>query len=288
MNVKIPNFNTKKEMFDFIVSNKSILITDKKCKLKVCDTVTYNNIKSVEKKFAIKTAQNGMCKDCNQEPCVCEVEEVESLVVTSVINTTNIIDSHDDVHIKGIWNKSLKENKNIYLLQEHDMSFKGIIADNVNAYVSDMDWSALGYNSFGKTQALIFESNIYEDRNKFMFEQYLNGYVKNHSVGMQYVSLYLCVNDKDYKEEFANWNKYIAEVVNRTDAEDNGFFWAITEAKVIEGSAVVVGSNPITPTLETIEITEPVNATPKSIVKPDDSTLQKENVINSINNFKFV
>ena len=271
-------FNTKAELFSYLIKNKSLIISERKTKLKVCDTFKYSQIETQYKDKATK----GFTLEIPTE------QEVEEIIVKSVINTTNIMDSHHDVHIKGIWNKSLKENKNIYLLQEHDLSFKGVIAENVIASVSEMDWKDLGFDGDGMTQALIFESKICEDRNEFMFEQYLNGYVKNHSVGMQYVTLYLCINDKEYKEEFANWNKYISEVINRVDAEENGYFWAVTEAKIVEGSAVVIGSNPITPTLQIIEINEPEESTLNDKTKPEVSTLQKENVINSINNFKFV
>jgi hypothetical protein len=55
--------------------------------------------------------------------------------------------------------------------------------------------------------------------------------------------------DEYYKEEYANWVQYAPMVANIADAEAQGFFWAVLEAKVIEGSAVVKGSNIITPTL---------------------------------------
>jgi hypothetical protein len=85
-----------------------------------------------------------------------------------------------------------------------------------------------------------------------MEEQYRKGFVKNHSVGMRYVVIKLCVNEPDndyYKEEYANWVQYSSMVANISDAEAQGYFWAVLEAKVIEGSAVVKGSNSITPTL---------------------------------------
>ncbi len=53
-----------------------------------------------------------------------------------------------------------------------------------------------------------------------------------------------------YKEEFAIWNKYFDQIVNKQDLEDSGYFWAVKEAKVIEGSAVPIGSNIVTPTLD--------------------------------------
>jgi hypothetical protein len=84
-----------------------------------------------------------------------------------------------------------------------------------------------------------------------MFNEYKNNRVKNHSVGMIYVDLALAINDDDdyYKEEFAVWNKYINNIINRDEAEDLGYFFAIRQAKLVEGSAVPLGSNPITPTL---------------------------------------
>ncbi|HPZ10702.1 MAG TPA: hypothetical protein PL110_21610, partial [Candidatus Eremiobacteraeota bacterium] len=36
-------------------------------------------------------------------------------------------------------------------------------------------------------------------------------------------------------------------------ADERGYFWVVKEAKIIEGSAVVMGSNSATPTLENKE-----------------------------------
>ena len=59
----------------------------------------------------------------------------------------------------------------------------------------------------------------------------------------------ICVmNDEDYEKEKNFYDKYISQVINQKDAEELGYFWVVTEAKVIEGSAVPMGSNPITPT----------------------------------------
>ena len=81
-----------------------------------------------------------------------------------------------------------------------------------------------------------------------MFDQYRKGYVKQHSVGMRYVKMVTCINDEDYPVQKENWDKYITMVANRADAEASGYFWAVLEAKVMEGSAVLFGSNCMTPT----------------------------------------
>lgn len=256
--LEIPKFQSESELFDFLIKNKSILIAEKKFGVKFSDSISFGLQSNTNK------ASNNSSSD------------VDTITVKSVINTTNLMDSHSDVHIKGIWNKSLKETKDIYLLQEHEMKFDKIISDEVKASVETMNWSDLGSNLKGETQALIFESTIKRDRNEFMFKQYQKGFVKNHSVGMRYVKIELAINsDKEwYQEEKKIWDKYIGEVANIKEAEANGYFWAVLEAKVIEGSAVPMGSNKITPTLtvenksiepsEDTQKTEPPTGTQKA------------------------
>lgn len=240
--MKYPQFNTKAELFKYLKENKSLLITEKKSSLKKADSISYSVPVFNAKGDVIKSAPNVLDGQV----------DLEEIKVSVVINTTNILDSHGDVHMKGIWTKSLKEQKNLYLLQEHNMDFEHVITDSLTASAKSYTWSELGFPEFkGNTEALIFDANVLSDRNEFMFEQYIKGYVKNHSVGMMYVNLFLCINsdEKYYREEKDNWDKYINEVVNKQDAIDLGYFWAVTEAKVIEGSAVLRGSNYATPTL---------------------------------------
>jgi hypothetical protein len=267
----IPSFETKKELFYFLIENKSALIAEKKYGIKHADSFTYS-----AERFDKSDADKAISDPSTYTG--------DKLRVKSVINTTGLMDSHDDVHISGLWNKTLKENKNIYLLQEHKMSFATIISDSVKASAVDMNWSDLGYNKVGKTQALVFDSTLTKERNPFMFEQYLKGYVKNHSVGMQYVKIDMAINDKSYPAEYSIWEKYIGEVVNQKEVAEQGYFWAVTEAKIVEGSAVVMGSNKITPTLSIEEKTEPSADTQKD-TEPQFST---QNQIESIKNFKFI
>ncbi len=179
--------------------------------------------------------------------------EKDVLEVKVAINTTKLMDSHDDVHWDGLWNKSLKENFRIKHVQEHKMQFDKIISDkeDLKAYTEKMSWRDLGYDVDGKSEALIFESKVRKSRNAFMYDQYKNDNVDNHSVGMIYVKLFFAMNSKEaehaqYKEV---WDEYVGKIANKSKAEDKGYFWLVKEAKVREGSAVVDGSNFITPTL---------------------------------------
>lgn len=135
------------------------------------------------------------------------------------------------------------------------MEFDHIITDKVSAYTSVFKWRDIGYNMDGATEALVFDALIDRKRNPFMFEQYKNGYVLNHSVGMRYVKLFLSIDDdrEEYYEEKQAWNKYYPLIANKETADEKGYFWAVTEAKLVEGSAVPMGSNFVTPTLEITE-----------------------------------
>lgn len=182
--------------------------------------------------------------------------EKDSIKVKCVINACGIIDSHNDLHLKGIWNDQIKTGQTgtVKHLQEHKRSFDAVISSGADLTVKtqSISWSELGLKYDGNTECLVFESNVRKERNPFMFDQYGKGQVDNHSVGMRYGEIELCVNseDKYWKEEKENWDTYIKEAVNPEAAEKQGYFWAVKSATFSEGSAVVFGSNPATPTTE--------------------------------------
>jgi len=269
-------FSTKKELFDFLVENRNSLKAQKKAELKKADCFSFSPT-IVRSKSDVNKAN---------EPV--NVDSIDTLKVLIVINTTNLLDGHGDVHIRGIWNKSLSENKMIMHLQEHEMEFSKIIADGpeLKASVKDYSWKELGVDFEGKTQALVFESTIEKKRNEFMFNQYANGWVKNHSVGMRYVKFDFAINDEDYPNEFEAWNKYYPEIANKEVADERGYFWYVLEAKVIEGSAVPLGSNFVTPTLDNNKTEPPKQGTQKNDNEPSKQDTQPD-LINEIKNYKF-
>ena len=243
--LEFPNkeFQTKEELFKALIDNKKELVSIKKSATKNADAVSFGYLDT-----SIKI-------DTNKEDVQSQMQNPESLNVKVVINTTNFLDSHGDVHINGIWNKSVKDNVSFLHLQEHEREFDKVITDSAKGYVQSMAWKKLGLPYEGKTEALIFESTIDKKRNEFMLNQYANGWVKNHSVGMRYVSLELAINteaeyDKEYK---ALWDEFYQVIANKETADERGYFWVVKEAKIIEGSAVVMGSNSATPTLENKE-----------------------------------
>lgn len=244
--IDLSKYTDKDELFDHLHSNKSTYIAQKKSAIKQADPVSYCGMFKHDDKSDIS----------NKSASESELLNMDSIRVKSVINTTNILDSHKDVHIPKIWNKTLKEQSVFYLVKEHMFNFDNILSDDVSAYVKTMTWKQLGFDWEGKTQALIFDSILNKKDDPMMFERYIKGKVRNHSVGMQYVKIFLAINseESEYKEEKEVWDKYINEIVNKDEAKEIGYFWAVAEAKIIEGSAVTRGSNYATPTQSVSEV----------------------------------
>lgn len=270
--MKIPENLTDKALFNWLIQNKSMLVAAKKAALKEADGFP-----------TLYVNKNGDIVKADASDLDADVTKLDAQLI---INTTNYFDSHSDVHIPGLWKKSLNDTVDHYLCKEHVMSFENIISENIKAYTKKFSWKDLGYNANGVTEALVFDAVIEKDRHPFMFNQYKKGYVKNHSVGMRYVKIFLAINDEDYKEEFSTWNTYVDDIINRADAEASGYFWAITEAKVVEGSAVVRGSNKITPvySIQSSKQSSTAKQPPEGTEKqpqstPDDSTAEKVQAI---------
>ncbi|UYW02106.1 hypothetical protein K5I29_04185 [Flavobacterium agricola] len=252
MIVKYPEFKSDAQKFDWLIKNESMLIDQLKSTNKTSDV--FFAVMPVEHKDNANKAEGD-----NQETNAVS----NKIKVKVIINTTGLLDSHSDVHIPGIWKKYLKEAKKHYLVNQHRFNFEGILSDEVKAYTEEFTWKELGYDYEGTTEALVYETVLDLDsvwidspENKKLYNLYKSGKVNNHSVGMRYMKLYMCINstDADYAEKKDNWDKYFPYVANKEDALQNKFFWAVTEAKAIEGSAVLRGSNFATNTISVEEI----------------------------------
>lgn len=239
MILHLPNFKTRKELFEHIVKHEEDIFAQAKMKMKEADGLGHYPL-------AIKGS------DVEKSHSVEDLLAKESLQTKLAINTTNVIDSHLDMHMPGLWAKSLKESKRILHLQEHSRKFQDVISkgSNLRAYTETRTWESLGFSMEGKTQVLTFDSNILKSQNQYMFEQYAKGNVDEHSVGMLYVKMVTCIDDDDFPVQQENFEKYIKECANPEVVKAGKLFWAVLEAKAIEGSAVTLGSNSFTPTID--------------------------------------
>ena len=250
--IDIPTFATKKELFAFLKQNKAALIQQRKAIAKRSDGIAFDGKLLTFKGETVKAASPAAAS-------------AGVLNVKAAMNTTNWLDSHLDVHMPGLWDKTLKESLMLMHLQEHNMAFDHIIADGNDLKVTTktMTWRELGYNYAGVTEVLVFDSLVRKSRNGYMYDQYAQGYVKNHSVYMLYVKIVMAINEPDstdYGAEYEAWQKYLPMIANQDFANEMGYFFGIFEAKLIEGSAVPRGSNITTPTISA----EPAKTTPKS------------------------
>lgn len=170
---------------------------------------------------------------------------------TIVGNTYMWMDSHEDVHAKGVFTKSIKERQDsIFHLHDHKFELTAKVGEPTKVYEKELRWSDFGVSKAGTTTALLMDTEIIKDYNANVFNAYSKGKVKQHSVGMQYVKIDLAVNDSEYEEEYKVWQDNVDNIGNKEVAEEKGYFWLVREAKLIEISAVLLGSNSLTPTLE--------------------------------------
>lgn len=230
------NFETKEAMFAELKANKEHLIGLKKAAVKYSDAVSYT--------FKSKDAEKA-----EGEPASIGYGSV----IYPVINSTNFLDSHDDVHIDGIWDVSVKDQQGkVYYIINHDLMIGSVISypDDVEPMVVSLNWSDLGLDYEGTTQALIFKTTLNEYANQDAYKAIVAKKPLQNSIRMRYIDMTLCINDNsdDYKQEKANFDKYIKVIANKEDALERGYFWAITQAAIYkEGSAVLFGSNSATP-----------------------------------------
>lgn len=234
MRLSLPQFPSNKHLFAHLVANKAEFIEISKAVKKDADSWA---MPAVDRMPAIVGKASIGSNDT-----------ADVIERTIVANTYYWMDSHDDVHIPGLFSKAISE-KTPYHLHDHIFQIAAKVGKPIKAYEQAINWRDLGINKDGQTQALFVDSRILKALNAAIFDAYKNGEVDQHSVGMIYVRMALAINDPEYKEEFAEWNKVFPKLGNQEAAEKKGYFWSQYEAKLPEFSAVLEGSNILTPTM---------------------------------------
>lgn len=255
-------FASTDEAMKFLIDHKRVIIANKSEQKKKGDGVSFGGLLLNDKSETIKAGST------------VDPSTVNQIKIIAIVNTCNYYDSHGDVSINGSWNRTAKNTKEGLHLQEHKCQFDHIIAEglDVKYAVEIKTWKEIGYDYEGSTECLVMYSTAHKEDNPYMFKKYMQGKVKQHSAGLRYVNMELCVNNSaDWaKEEKENWDKYYPLIVNKDDVDERGYFWAVLEQKIIEGSAVPRGSNPATPTTSVEPVTD--TSTEKqdpAIVTPD-------------------
>ena len=228
-------FKNKQELYKALKDNKDKLIGLKKNSIINSDGSRYETSKI-----------DGMAS---------KVVNLDDAFSYHVINTTKYMDSHSDVHLDGIWSKSITDKQGkIYFLIDHTMSVNTVVAypKDVTMYVQDLPWRLLGKDFDGNTQALIFKvakDKIVLESAKQIIENKID---IEHSIRMQYVNIELAIDEsgEGYEEEKTLFDATVGSIANKAQAIEQGYFWVVSEAKISqEGSMVLRGSNDATPIL---------------------------------------
>lgn len=222
--------------------------------------------------------------DVNVTKVILEDEE-QNNVIKVIANTYYWLDSHGDVHVKGTFTKSIKENQGkIFHFDNHEHSFNSKVGNVKSVKEVNVNWSDLGVNKDGKTICVIGETELVEDYNCQVYDAYKNNEVNQHSVGMQYVNLQIAVNNPAEIEAYKLWNEVYPMLGNPETADKSGYFWVVKEAKLKEYSCVLWnGSNSLTPTMKNIEAVED---TSKNEPSKDTQDEQKQFFINLLKQTK--
>ena len=248
-------FKTKKELFHSLKDNEHTIIGLKK------STV----FKSIEKGQSIPNLSI-IPKSATQK------NQYESGFTYAAINSTHWLDSHQDVHIKGCYTRTVKEQQGrVYYIDTHMKGLSNIITmkNDIEMFYDDIEWSLLGKNIQGTTEALFFK--MPNDKIK---TDYLNLIQQDkelqNSLAMTYKNIVMAIDsdDSEFKENKDVFDKYIDTIANKEQAQKDGIFFAVKELAIMgEGSLcpIVGGSNSATSVFQIKDIqngkpTEPTAA----------------------------
>jgi DNA-directed RNA polymerase subunit RPC12/RpoP len=247
--VRIPTFENQKDLFSYLRKNADKIIGQKKALPTITDNLEFGYSISQPVKTAGKKDSGGA------DASIVDGE----LPVDIIGNMAGWCDCYMDVMIKDNWNKSISDvgasgQKLIYHLKNHGTGYQyttdSIIGKDPTLYVKMIDLSQFPFKSdIKKAQALMMSSVVVKEYDEKCYFLYRDKQIKQHSIGLQYIKIYLCINsteeeDTMYKE---NWDKYYPQVINKDKVDSRGYFWAVTESRILEVSAVLFGANELTP-----------------------------------------
>lgn len=247
--------NTENLSIKDIVEQKKVLIKSKKSLPITSEPLSFAPDSKYKSCVSVKAAAG-------------EDSDPNKLKVTVIGNTTCWCDSHMDVIAPGAFKKTIEENGSyIAHLRDHYHSLEGKIGKTLKVYTGSIQLRELGIEDNDRAvEALFMDSEVMRKWDEKIFAMYADKAVDQHSIGFQYMRIELAVNDAEgYPEEYKIWSEAFPLVINKEKVLERGYFWYVTEVKLYEISAVLFGSNVLTPTVSTEE---------KGIPTPPTGTLE--------------
>lgn len=242
--IDFPNkeFATKEELFAELRANKEMIIEAKKSMIQ----------KSCDKDISVICKSLDLLKFTDQLKGINIDDDFHYIAV----NSTRVLDSHNDLHLDGIWKKSIKEQQGkTYLLADHDLQIHKVIVrkEHIEMFTAKIPFSLIGKNYDGETEALIYKFAKDKVKDQTVKDWLESGDSIEASVRMQYVSIKLAMdsNAPEDAEEKKNYDDNINLIANKGDYDYIPYFYTVKEAKNIkESSLVVFGSNSSTGLVE--------------------------------------
>jgi len=112
------------------------------------------------------------------------------------VNSTKVLDSHEDLHLDGIWKKTIKEQqgKN-YLVTDHDLEIKSVVVrkEHIEMFTAKVPFSLIGKPYEGDTEVLIYKVPKNQVKCETVKDWLNSGDSIEGSVRMQYVKFSLCL-----------------------------------------------------------------------------------------------
>lgn len=280
MRVAIPEIKEKSELFAFLKSNRKKIIAQKCSTQHESDVFDYGCIELRAKDASF------IGKSVTKSIVAKEDLGDDEIQVDAIANMAGWCDSYMDVLIPDCWNKTIKEkgasNKQlIYHLKNHVASTDAIIGGDVQMSSKYIDLSKFNIESdLSQGQALIGSSTVKKKYDSKCFHLYSDDEIKQHSIGLRYIQIILCMNseEEEYKYEKENWDSYYPYVINKNKVDGRGYFWAVTEIKLLEYSAVLYGANELT-TVQATSKEEPQKRTPE---EPQKRTLNLASIADKL------
>lgn len=270
------SYNNKKELFKALKENKQLIVDSKKSKI----------YQGIEKGLSLKTKQESIIKTLDTIKDI----NIDSNYYYFVVNSSNILDTHMDVHLDKNWEKTIKEQQGkVYLVFDHELKRDEIIAmkEDIEMFTAYIPFSSLGFDYEGQSYCLIYKVKKDKIVNLQAKDWLEKGYSFEASVRMQYMDIVMCLDSdhEDDKKEKENFDKYYPEIANKKEFENIYYFWAVKQAKnVYESSLVMFGSNHVTGLIT--EDQEEKNE-PSKDTQNKEAAESTSNLLNIYQNFKF-
>ncbi len=180
--------------------------------------------------------------------------EIEQGFIYPIVSSCNWFDSHKDVHFPGCFNKTIKEQagKVKYIL-DHNLAYDSVLAwaKDVEMFIENIELKQLNKTESGVVECLCFKIS-----EEYIIRKDVLASIKNkvedfqNSIRMTYhkVKLGMKSDNKEHRVEREYYEKRISEIINKDEAEENGFFWGVEELGIYKEASLVVagGSNSAT------------------------------------------